>query len=152
MINRSGRPKTFLTGDEKRAIVDAIRVAEAKTSGEIRVHLDRHAKGGTPVDAARATFDHLGMHATREKNAVLIYLAVHDRIFAVVGDAGFEGKVDAPFWEGVRERMATCFAADKFGEGIATAIREIGERMTTVFPHTETDKAHISDEISMGRS
>src|SRR3954466_3180821 len=112
MINRSGRPKTFLKSDEKHQIVEAIRAAEAKTSGEIRVHLDRHCKGGSPIEAARAMFDLLGMHATREKNGVLIYLGVHDRVFAVVGDAGLDGKLEQTFGDGVRERMAAAFAKD----------------------------------------
>lgn len=151
MINRSGRPKTFLKGEEKTLIVDAIRSAEAKTSGEIRVHLDRHCKGGSPVDAARSMFDRLSMHATREKNGVLIYLAVHDRVFAVVGDAGLDGKLEQSFWDGVRERMSASFAKDEFGAGIATAIREIGEGMAAKFPHTAADAGSLSDQVSLGR-
>jgi uncharacterized membrane protein len=151
MLNRSGRPKTFLTGDEKHKVVEAIRAAEAQTSGEIRVHLDRHCKGA-PVDAARFTFDRLGMHATREKNGVLIYLAVHDRLFAVVGDAGLEGKVDAGFWDGVRDRMGKAFAEDKFGDGLAGAIGEIGAKMAAAFPHTAADVNTLRDDISIGRS
>lgn len=152
MINRSGRPKTFLSADEKKNIVEAIKVAEAKTSGEIRVHLDRQCRGSTPVDAARQTFDRLGMHNTREKNGVLIYLAVHDRSFAVVGDAGLDGKFEGAFWDGVRERMGKAFSDDKFGDGISLAIREIGEKMSAAFPHTTADKSNLADDISMGRS
>ena len=151
MLNRSGRPKTFLTGDEKQRIVESIRVVETKTSGEIRVHLDRHCVSGAPVQGARTTFDRLGMHATREKNSVLIYLAVHDRVFAVVGDTGLDGKFDASFWEGVREKMATAFAQDKFGEGIAGAVAQIGEKLAVAFPHTDADKSRHPDEISMGK-
>lgn len=151
MINRSARPKNFLSGDEKHQIIEAIRAAEAKISGEIRVHLDRHCRGGSPVDAARATFDRLGMHATREKNGVLIYLAVHDRVFAVVGDAGLDGKLEQSFWDGVREKLGVAFAKDQFGAGIAGAIREIGDGMAAKFPHTAADAGHLSDQISMGK-
>ena len=151
MINRSGRPKNFLTTDEKNKIVEAIKSAEGKTSGEIRVHLDRHCKGTGPVDAAKFTFDRLGMHATREKNGVLIYLAVHDRVFAVVGDSGLEGKVDAPFWDGLRDKLGKAFAEDKFGDGIAAAVSEIGDKLAAQFPHTTADTGHLSDQVSIGR-
>lgn len=152
MINRSGRPKTFLSADEKQRIVESIKSAEAKTSGEIRVHLDRQCKGATPVDAARMTFDRLGMHNTREKNGVLIYLAVHDRSFAVVADTGLEGKFEGAFWDGVRDRMGKAFSEDKFGEGISGAVKDIGDKMSAAFPHTAADKSNLSDDISMGRS
>ena len=151
MINRSGRPKTFLSNEEKHQIVNAIRAAEAKTSGEIRVHLDRHCKGGSPVDAARAMFDRLAMHATREKNGVLIYLAVHDHVFAVVGDSGLDGKLEQSFWDGVRERMSAAFAKDEFGAGIAASVREIGEGMAAKFPHPAADTSSLSDQVSRGR-
>ena len=152
MINRSGRPKTFLTGEEKHQIAEAIRTAEAKTSGEIRVHLDRHCPGGSPVEAARAAFDRLGMHATREKNGVLIYLAVHDRVFAVVGDTGLDGKLEQSFWDGLRERMGQSFGKGEFGAGISVAVREIGDGMSAKFPHTAADSGHLSDQISMGKN
>ena len=151
MINRSGRPKNFLTTDEKNRIAEAIRAAEAKTSGEIRVHLDRHCKGTGAIDAAKFTFDRLGMHATRGKNGVLIYLAVHDRLFAVVGDTGLDGKLEPAFWEGVRDRLGKAFAEDKFGEGLAAAIGEIGEKLSSQFPHTAADTSHMSDQVSIGR-
>lgn len=151
MINRSAQPRNFLSQDEKHLIVEAIKAAESKTSGEIRVHLDRRCKGA-PIEAARFTFDKLGMHRTREKNGVLIYLAVHDRCFAVVGDTGLDGKFENGFWDGVREQMGKSFAGDKFGEGIAGAIRAIGEKMAAPFPHTDADKGALSDDISVGRS
>ena len=37
-------PSSYFTKAKKTAIVDAIREAERDTSGEIRVHIERHAK------------------------------------------------------------------------------------------------------------
>ena len=37
-------PSNYFTKAQKTAIVDAIREAERNTSGEIRVHIERHAK------------------------------------------------------------------------------------------------------------
>lgn len=147
---RSDRPRTFLTDAEKQSIVQAIHAAETKTSAEIRVHLDRRALGD-PVTAARREFSLLGMENTTDRNGVLIWLAVRDRAFAVVGDVGFNGKVDAPFWSGVTERMASAFKADKFGDGIAAAIGELGTKLATVFPHPDGRPNQLPDDVSIGR-
>ena len=52
-------------------IVQAIREAEAKTSGEIRVFIQRGKLNVDPLIVAQKKFHQLGMHKTRERNAVL---------------------------------------------------------------------------------
>ena len=56
-------------------MVDAIRKAEAGTSGEIRVYLERKHKGDALSRAAKV-FHKIGMTKTRHRNGVLIYLAL----------------------------------------------------------------------------
>jgi uncharacterized membrane protein len=147
---RSDRPRTFLSETERRLIVDAIKAAEAKTSAEIRVHLDRRAKGDT-VAAARREFDLLGMSHTQDRNGVLIYLAVRDRAFALVGDVGLNGKVDAGFWDGLKEKLAQSFKADRFGDGIATIVGDLGGKLGALFPHREGQANQLPDDVSVGR-
>ena len=147
---RSDKPRTFLTDAERQKIVEAIHAAEAKTSAEIRVHLDRRSLG-EPTAAARREFTLLGMENTTDRNGVLIWLAVRDHAFAVVGDVGFTGKVESGFWDGLRDRMAAAFKADKFGDGIAAAIAELGAKLATAFPHPDGRPNQLPDDVSIGR-
>jgi len=78
-------PQKFFTEEEQKKIVEEIRKAEEQTSGEIRVHLDRHS-GGDVLKKAQKIFYQLGMAHTKERNGVLIYLATDHRKFAIVGD------------------------------------------------------------------
>ena len=68
------KPKAFLSQLEHGRIVEAIRAAEGRSRGEVRVHVS-----GQKVDdaqaAARAQFEALGMTRTAERNGVLIYVA-----------------------------------------------------------------------------
>jgi uncharacterized membrane protein len=146
-VGRSSHPHRFLTDDERTKIAAAIHLAEGKSSGEIRVHLDKRCKGD-PHEAAKKTFEKLGMHATAEKSGVLVWLAVRDRAFAILGDSGIDAKVEPGFWDGVRDRMAKAFSEDRFGDGIAGAIGEIGERLAAAFPHRAGDRNELPDEIS----
>ena len=148
---RSSFPGRFFTQPERDAILSAIREAESKTSGEIRVHLDRRCKGD-PQEAAKRAFEKIGMDRTEEKNGVMIYLAVADHALAVIGDSGIDAKVEKDFWDALTGRMVAAFKEDRFGDGIAAAIREIGERLAKSFPRKAGDKNELSDDISVNDS
>jgi uncharacterized membrane protein len=147
-LKRSRLPSRFFTDHEKEIIRKAVEDAESTTSGEIRTHLDRRCPG-EPLEAARAWFDKLGMRATRERNGVLLYLAIADRKFALYGDEGIHGKLPQGTWERLRDAMLAEFAGDRFAEGIALAVREIGEALKTHFPHRANDVDELSDDISV---
>jgi len=145
---RSAFPSRFFSQAEQDSIKRAIEEAEAGTSGEIRVHLDRRCPGD-PVASARSWFEKLRMWTTRERNGVLLYLAIADRKFALWGDEGIHGVLPPGFWEGLRDRMVAEFAKDRFAEGIADAVREIGEALRTHFPHKADDVDELSDDLSV---
>ena len=65
----------FLTKEDEQEIVEAIRMAEKNTSGEIRVHIEK-ATSIDAFDRAMEVFHELKMDETQLKNGVLIYLAV----------------------------------------------------------------------------
>jgi uncharacterized membrane protein len=76
---------------DRLAIQGAIREAEQLTSGEIRVHIDKKC-AGDPLKRAIQVFNKLKMHATKERNGVLIYLSFTDRKLAILGDEGIDKK------------------------------------------------------------
>lgn len=144
---RSKLPSRFFGKDELETIRAAIEKAESGTSGEIRVHMDRRC-AGDPLQAARAVFEKLGMSATREKNGVLLYLAIADRKFALYGDEGIHGVLPEGTWERLRDAMLEEFKKDRFAEGIAGAVLSIGEALREHFPHRADDRDELPDELS----
>lgn len=90
----------LLTKAELLRVRDAIAVAEKRTSGEIRVHIEDHIEEDV-LDHAAFIFEELGMHRTRDRNGVLIYLCVADRKLAVIGDEGINQRVPENFWNDV---------------------------------------------------
>lgn len=148
-MSRSSLPARFLTEAERSVIASAIKLAESKTSGEIRVHLDRKS-GGDPQAAARKIFEKIGMDRTDEKNGVLFYLAVADHTFAVIGDSGIDAKVEKEFWETVSATMVAAFKEDRFGDGLAAGIKAAGEKLAAAFPRKAGDKNELPDDISVG--
>ncbi|NPA36037.1 MAG: TPM domain-containing protein [Chlorobi bacterium] len=141
--------KDFLSEEDKKKIVDAIKEAELNTSGEIRVHIESHCKGNV-LDRAAYIFKKLKMHKTAQRNGVLFYLAYKDRKFAILGDAGINSKVPKDFWDKIKENMAAKFKEGKFTEGLAEAIIESGNQLKTHFPYHSDDINELSDDISFG--
>jgi len=142
-------PHQFFTRAEQHRIVAAIQDAEHQTSGEIRVHVEGHCPGDAYA-RAREVFANLGIHRTKQRNGTLIYLAVKDRKFAVVGDEGIHAVVPAGFWDAVRDAMADDFRRGRFCQGVCDGIAAIGQHLKAYFPWTPTDRDELSDAISTG--
>ena len=128
-------------------IVEAIREAERRTGGEIRVHV-RPRCGQDPMKEARKVFQKLRMHRTREHNAVLIFVAVQSRRFAIVGDEGIHQKVGDGFWDSVSQEMQGLFKKNDIVGGIVAAVRGVGEKLTQHYPSRQHDKNELSDSMS----
>lgn len=140
-------PKTFFTPDEEQQIASAIHEAELKTSGEIRVHLAKKIKKSA-FDDATQLFEKLKMTETAEKNGVLIYLAVQDHQFAVVGDTGIHQKVTPDFWDKIRDAMQQEFKKGQFAKGIVDAIHICGQELARYFSRQSHDANELSNDIS----
>src|ERR1043165_9250780 len=80
------RRKPILDKATQDKIVAAIREAESKTSGEIRVFIEHHCTYMDAMDRAKEIFYNLGMEKTVAGNAIIIYVAFTDRQFALYGD------------------------------------------------------------------
>lgn len=137
----------FFSQKEKKQILAAVQEAEKNTSGEIRVHLEYKTHG--PVYGhAQKIFQRIGMTKTRDRNGVLIFLATHDKKFAVLGDVGINEKVPEGFWNDVVQTLQEHFRQNKFAEGISEAVVRIGEKLKAYFPNQVNDKNELSDGIS----
>lgn len=142
--------KTFFTKEQQSAIVQAIADAEKATSGEIRVHLETSCKGDV-LDCAAYVFKKLKMHKTALRNGVLIYLAVNDRKFAILGDAGINAKVPDGFWDQIKETMVANFTQGDFTTGLIQGIQMSGDKLKAYFPLSVNDTNELSNEISFGK-
>lgn len=139
--------RNFFTPEQKRQIVEAIQKAEHATSGEIRVHLEEYCPGDV-LDRAAYLFETLGMSQTAARNGVLIYLAVKDRKFAIVGDAGINAVVEEHYWEDVKHMLAEHFKRGEYISGLTKAIERTGSKLKKHFPFQANDVNELSDEIS----
>ncbi len=139
----------FLSAEEEKEIVDAILKAERRTSGEIRVHIEPT----TSLDhykRAEAIFTQLKMENTRDRNGVLLYVAVYDRKFVLLGDKGIDEVVPEGFWDSTKEIIQYEFKRGNFKKGIIEGIDRAGKELKEHFPWSVDDTNELSNEISKG--
>ena len=141
------KASTFFSREEQIQIREAVKEAEGETSGEIRVHLETKLSGNV-LDRAAWIFKRLKMHETENRNGVLFYLAVQNKEFAIIGDAGINSKVADDFWDKIKNRLQTHFRNGKYSEGLIEGILMAGMQLKEHFPHKRDDKNELPDEIS----
>lgn len=139
----------FLTKEDENEIVEAIRLAEKNTSGEIRVHIEQ-TTSKVPFDRALEVFYELKMNETQLQNGVLIYLAIADKQFVICGDKGINEVVATDFWDSTKEIMAAQFKQGHFKQELIDGIAQAGEQLKTYFPWQNDDTNELSNEISKG--
>lgn len=140
----------FLSKEEKEKIIHAIEQAELNTSGEIRLHLEKSCKEDT-LDRAAYWFKELKMHKTEARNGVLFYLAIEDKKFAILGDAGINSVTPDDFWESIKTEIFNYFKDGKYSEGLCKGIEMAGEALKKQFPHQKDDINELSNDISFGK-
>lgn len=142
--------KDFFSAQEQEDIKEAIMSAELDTSGEIRIHIENSCSGDV-MDRAAFVFRQLNMNNTELRNGVLIYLAIKNRRFAILGDKGINAVVPETFWDEIKAKMLNLFREGKFTEGLIEAISGSGTHLKKHFPRSKSDVNELQDEISFGK-
>ena len=143
----------ILTNEEQEKVVHAIGVAENLTSGEIRVVVENVVGDDkTAFEKATHFFEELDMHKTVLRNGVLIYLAIADHQFAIIGDDGIHKRVGDNFWESTKQVMIDYFRKADYVSGLVEGIKLAGEQLHHYFPRQEDDINELPNEIHFGNS
>lgn len=136
---------------EEERIVSAIRAAELRTSGEIRVFIESRCRFVDPVDRAAEVFFGLKMEQTEDRNGVLLYVAMKDHQLAVFGDEGIHKIVGSEFWYKEVDKILKEFNAAHYVDGIIEIVKDIGEALVKHFPYEQEDKNELPDNIVFGQ-
>lgn len=141
------KTEDFLTVKQEAKIVEAIRLAEENTSGEIRVHIEEKSEKPS-IERAKEVFNALEMYKTEARNGVLFYINVSNHQFAIIGDEGIDKVVPEDFWESTKEIVIKHFKERKFKKGLVKGIKKAGKQLKHYFPFQSNDINELPNEIS----
>ncbi|GGG57230.1 TLP18.3/Psb32/MOLO-1 phosphatase superfamily protein [Epilithonimonas arachidiradicis] len=137
----------FLTNTEMASLVEAIKIAEDHSSGEIRVHIDSTSED----DFAKKAFEifrSLGMHLTKERNGVLFYVNFEQHYLTIIGDEGIHKKVQQQFWDNLHDEITSEFAKGNYYKGLKEAILKTGLELKKYFPISGENINELPNDIS----
>ena len=134
-------------------MVEAIRVAEKETSGEVRVFIESRNPLVNPLERAAEIFFQLKMENTAHRNSVLLYIAMQDHELALFADEGIYNRAGgAQYWNDAVAEMLTEFKDHHVVDGIEHCILKIGQTLKENFPYeAATDKNELPDDIVFGK-
>lgn len=152
MFSLFRKKEPLLSKEIQDAVVACIAATELHSSGEIRVYVESHCSLVDPVKRCEEVFEQLKMHETKERNGVLLYLALNDRQFAIVGDKNINEKIGGnDYWQHIAVNLQAHFRAGKLKEGICYCITEIGLSLSKFYPQNGDNKNELPDEIVFGK-
>ena len=146
------KKKSLLSPENNKRIVEAIKSCEQLTSGEIRIYMESKNPLVSTLERATEIFTNLQMHTTKQRNAVLLYVAVKDREVALFGDEGIHQQVGTDFWNNQIAQMISHFKENNLTDGIVKCIAEVGSVLVEKFPYNSSeDKNELPDDIILGK-
>ena len=140
------KPRQFIAQLDRKRIEHAIVAAETKTSGELRV-LVHQQHVDDAVAFAQKEFLRLGMQKTRERNAVLLFVAPASQAFALIGDEGVHAKCGQAFWSEVAAAMQESFRAGDFTGALLEGITRAGQLLAAHFPPRPGETNELPDRV-----
>lgn len=147
----TAKKQSFFNAEEEKRMVEAIRFAEIQTSGEIRLFVESKCRFVNPVDRAIELFGELNMHETKDRNGVLLYIAIKDRQMAIWGDEGIHERLGQEFWQKEVSEILSEFHQQHYVDGICKILGDIGIALKQNFPYEREDINELSDLIIFGK-
>lgn len=148
-----GRKKEYLNKEDQARVVACIQHAEQNTTGELRVFIEGKCGYVDPMERAKEIFAKLGMAETVKRNAVLVYLAIEDHQYAILGDEQIYVQAGgATFWKSAAAAFRSYLSKGEIAEGLCACINELGTALATHFPYDpQVTKNELPDEIVFGK-
>jgi uncharacterized membrane protein len=140
------KPRHFIQAIDRDRIVAAIRTAETRTSGRIRVFVS-HNKTSNALRSARHSFEKLKMNQTALHNTVLIFIAPVSHQFAIVGDSAVNARCGEEFWRKVVEAMEPALKRGDFTSALLHGVEKLGSALAEHFPPNPEERDDLSGAV-----
>ena len=102
------------------------------------------------AEAAFTAFHAHGLHNTRDKTGIILYVSVFEHSVQVLADKGINDLVNPLAWEEVVALVTDGIRAGRSGEALCAGVRRCGEMLTERFPVRPDDTDELPNLIIEG--
>jgi putative membrane protein len=99
------------------------------------------------AEAAFTAFHAHGLHDTRDKTGIILYVSVYERSVQVLADKGINDLVNPLAWEEIVAMVTEGIRAGKPGEALCKGVTRCGEMLTERFPIKSDDTDELPNLI-----
>ena len=131
-------------------IVFVATMAVTGVGAVARAIVPRGALEAEALRGARVAFVARGVHQTKDRCGVLVYLSLLEHCVYVVGDAGIHDVVGGDGWKAYVGRIVGAMKAGQL-EGVAAVVADIGAVLGRHFPRAADDKNELPDAVVVQR-
>ena len=96
---------------------------------------------------AREQFVSQGLHMTRERTGVLIFVSVAEHYVEIIADQGIDARVPPGTWDQAVADFVARVRAGRIAEGFLAAIAVVGERLAEHFPRAADDVDELPNRL-----
>lgn len=160
--------RSFFSDDFRLRLESAVADLEAKTSVEIvsvfesrkdyfkkyphllfwpPVFFPRFLKPASVNIRARRIFIERGLHRTKQRNALMIFISEAEKAVYLLADEGLEKKVSGDYWDSVGKRLADDFCSENPGDSFFDALCEIAPQLISEFPSSAVNDNEICNKL-----
>jgi putative membrane protein len=97
--------------------------------------------------AADATFLQRGVHHTRDRTGILLYVSLLERLAVLIADAAVEREVPRREWRAAAARIDRVVAEGGDGAAVARALEQLGDLLALHLPRQAGDINELADEV-----
>ncbi len=141
----------YFSDKDLKDIASNINEVEKNTAGEIRLCV--HIKKGffdrkkSSREIAVNQFLKLGMHKTKHRTGLLIYLLLDDKKFEIIADDGINKIIEISTWDSIEDTIRQEFKDGNYLQGVLHCINLIGEKLKIHFPRESDDTNELSNDV-----
>jgi putative membrane protein len=111
-----------------------------------RALVPRSVRDAIAGEAARATFYELGVHGTRGRTGMLVFIAVRERYVTLIGDVAVVERIG----QGGLARQAAALRGEfATAEAMAGALAKLAPDYATALPHATDDVNELGDLVQV---
>ncbi len=112
-----------------------------------RALLSERRKNAQAAAAAKAEFMRLGLHATRERNAVMIYLSPPEHYVEIVADEELAAKTERQSWQHIVQALTRRIRNDQTADGLIEAVHACAGILAAHYPKTADDRDELPNIV-----
>lgn len=112
----------------------------------ISAHMAEHAV----QQRAQRLFAERGLHVTRGRTGLLIFVSELERRVVLLGDRALDEKLGPRAWEEQVAELAHAIKAGRAREGIVNVLSGMAARLSGALPRAEDDQNELPDDVLRG--